>query len=354
MTKVGFSGSYAADVTFLLRPILLETTEVAEKEKLIQSGKRHYSEMLAPEMPPTADYLALYEAALARNGARLANDVASLALTLDLRHPEGREIVLASLARAGTPIGILLARALRRLGRVTAHYSVSIIRDRGVDDVALNHITALHAPRDIIFVDGWTGKGAIATELRSSVPVGINPYLVVIADPAGYANLAATHDDYLIASGLLNGVVSGLVSRSILRPGGAFTDEFHACVLLDSLASHDVSGAFVDRIDALHGYGRPLEDNPGAIFQARRACEAMVKAIMMDTGTLNRNYVKPGIAEATRAMTRRVPDRIYLRNRSDPDVQHLLHLAESKVVPILPLTDTGHYRAVAVIASADQ
>ena len=41
-----FSGSYvAADVQFLLRPISIENTTIEEKERLIQSGKKHYSEM---------------------------------------------------------------------------------------------------------------------------------------------------------------------------------------------------------------------------------------------------------------------------------------------------------------------
>ena len=117
-----FSGSYdPADVTFLLKPVAFVPTDVAVKEALIQSGQRHYSEMLSPESPPGEAYLALYRAALARNGARLAQDIASLAAALDARTAAGREIVLASLARAGTPIGILLTRALRRLGRTAVH-----------------------------------------------------------------------------------------------------------------------------------------------------------------------------------------------------------------------------------------
>ena len=50
MKDVGFSGSYdASDVIFLLKPVTLEPTNVTLKEALIQSGARHYSEMLSPE-----------------------------------------------------------------------------------------------------------------------------------------------------------------------------------------------------------------------------------------------------------------------------------------------------------------
>ena len=57
-----FSGSYdSADVQFLLEPIDMPPTPVPEREKLIQSGERHYSELLAPEMVPSAEYIELYQ-----------------------------------------------------------------------------------------------------------------------------------------------------------------------------------------------------------------------------------------------------------------------------------------------------
>src|SRR5688572_6833508 len=116
MSGRGFSGSYLAeDVTFLLKPVELAPTEIAEKERLIQSGQRHYSEMLSAESRPDDTYLALFEHALAVNRERFAADVARLARMLDVRR-DG-QIVLVSLARAGTPVGVLLRRALRRLGR---------------------------------------------------------------------------------------------------------------------------------------------------------------------------------------------------------------------------------------------
>lgn len=352
-----FSGSYdPADVHFLLKPVDLAPTDIETKERLIQSGRRHYSEMLSPESPPDDRYLVLYRDALDRNGARLAQDIVSLAAALDARAAALDEVVIVSLARAGTPIGVLLARALRRMGRQAAHYSISIIRDRGIDRVALDHIAARHDPRAIVFVDGWTGKGAIATELRASLadrPYGIAPYLAVIADPAGQADIAATDDDYLIASGLLNGIVSGLVSRSILNAELVGPGDFHACVHYRHLAAHDVSRAFVDGIDALGASRMPRPIDHDSIRRPRlvKECERMVADIMRISGTRDRNRIKPGIAEATRAVLRRVPDRLFVRDPADRDVDHLLHLAATKGIAIERLPDAGRYRAVAVIRS---
>jgi hypothetical protein len=350
-----FSGSYdAEDVTFLLKRVTLAPTDVAAKERAIQSGV-HYSEMIAPERLPDPAYLRLYDEALARNGARLAADVASLAAHLAAR-ADGREVVIASLARAGTPIGVLLRRALAAAGVPVAHYSISIIRDRGIDAAALAHIAARHDPADVVFVDGWTGKGAIAGELHRSLadrPYGFAPVLAVVADPAGVADIAATDDDYLIASGLLNGIVSGLVSRSILSAETVGPGDFHACVTYPGHAAHDRSRAFVDALTPLMlaAAPRPIGDHAARRPALAAGREALVEAMLAAAGTADRNRVKPGIAEATRALLRRVPDRVLVRDPGDPDVAHLLHLAAASGLAVETLPPDCRYRAVAIIAS---
>ena len=77
---IPFTGSYPPeDAVFLLKPMRLETVDVAAKERLIQSGQRHYSEMLAPEPAPGSRYLELFEALTERYAARLAGEIVALA-----------------------------------------------------------------------------------------------------------------------------------------------------------------------------------------------------------------------------------------------------------------------------------
>jgi hypothetical protein len=350
-----FSGSYdPEDVTFLLTPIQLALTDIAEKERQIQSG-RHYSEMLSPESAPGPEYMRLFEDALARNGERLARDVAALAAALAVRAGGRAEVVVASLARAGTPIGVLLRRALVRLGVRAPHYSISVIRDRGVDLAALKHMAARHDGRDVVFVDGWTGKGVIARELRASEAgpiLGAAPFLAVVADPAGAADLAATEEDYVIPSGLLNGVASGLVSRSIYDASLVGTGAFHGVVVLTALARRDLSRDLVARIDGL-APSTPVP--PAAWPSGRRETAAKLSAeslaaVTSAVGVSDSSRVKPGIAEATRALLRRVPDRLLVTDPGDPDVAHLLHLAAQRGVGV-ELMPRGAYKAVAVIRS---
>ena len=98
----------------------------------------------------------------------------------------GPDVVLVSLARAGTPVGVLMRRwAAARHGLDLPHYAVSIVRGRGIDAVALRYLAAHHDPPDVVFVDGWTGKGAITRELAAALRgTPFDPELAVLADPA--------------------------------------------------------------------------------------------------------------------------------------------------------------------------
>ncbi|WP_380784829.1 cysteine protease StiP family protein [Sphingomonas sp. R86521] len=351
-----FSGSYdPTDVTFLLKPCEIVATPLEEKERLIQSGARHYSEMLSAERLPDERYMSLYREALHRNAGRLRMDVAALARSIADRPETRRECVLISLARAGTPIGVLLKRALERLGVIAHHYSISIIRDRGIDRNALAFVASRHGAAAALFVDGWTGKGTIKAELVRFLQgdsLGFSPFLAVVADPAGRADLAATAEDYLIPSGLLNGIVSGLISRSVLRDDLVGPGDFHACLYQSEHADWDLSRAFISAIEAAAPSNAATSGRwtPEVAAVSRTSSTEMTRDLMRQTGVGDVNRIKPGIAEATRAMLRRVPDQLFVRDRGDSEVRHLLHLASQSGVPVQE-RDLQCYRAVTVIKS---
>jgi hypothetical protein len=358
---MGFPGSYLdSDVRFLLKRLpLADFVDVREKEALIQSGRRHYSEMLSPERLPSARYLALFDAACRSNGERMARDCLRLAGLIAARR--GDAVTLVSLARGGTPIGVVLKRLLEQVhGRATTHYSVSIVRDRGIDANALRHILAQgHAPESIVFVDGWTGKGVIARELASSIArfnadhgVALDAGLYVLSDLAGAAACAASCDDYLIPSSILNATVSGLVSRSVLNEAIGPAD-FHGCVLYDAFAAEDRSRSFVDTLERLAlaqaGHNEPAQAVDAAAAAARSRAyieEAQGRYRLTDV-----NLIKPGIGEATRVLLRRVPRLLLLRDPDHPAVAHLRLLAIEKNVPV-EVDPALPYQAVSLIRSA--
>lgn len=359
MMRLPFTGSYtAADVEFLLTPIEIEDTPVAVKEALIQSGRRHYSEMLTHESLPHAAYLQLFHDALAKNGRRMAEHLLVLAKRIaELRRDR---ITLVSLARAGTPVGVLLKHVLRsQFGREAVHYSISILRDRGIDRNALRFILRHHAKESLVFVDGWTGKGVIARQLAASLDefaasdgVRIPAELFVLADLSGEAAVAAASEDYLIPSCVLNATVSGLVSRSFWRQDIGDPSAFHGCMYYKAFEPHDLSQYFIDAML------RQVEDVVKSKFigsempldrvALRSTSLDFLQGIAQQYQLSHYNYIKPGIGEATRVLLRREAGHLLLRDAYSEATRHLLWLAESKAIPVEVRKDLP-YRAAALI-----
>ena len=359
-TVLPFTGSYTLDdVQFLLKPMTLPDTPVHIKEALIQSGKKHYSEMLTHESLPPDDYLPLFYRAMTLNQDRMAEHLLLLAEGILATRPHG--ITLVSLARAGTPVGVLLKHVLKRYFNVQVeHYSISILRDVGIDQNALRTILQNHAPESLVFVDGWTGKGVIARQLVASLQafalsdgVSIPAELYVLTDLAGWATVAASSEDYLIPSCILNATISGLVSRSVYDKHTASPTDFHGCLYYDQFARHDLSKYFIDailaRVDMIRpAFGGSFKDHPCNRQQLQTQSQQFVDWVAGRYGISQLNYIKPGIGEATRVLLRREARLLLLQDLEAEATRHLRWLAESKSIPITVFKDLP-YRAVALI-----
>ena len=352
------SGSYnPSDCQFLLTPLEAHYTSVRDKERLIQSGQRHYSEMISYEKVPSPQYRELFLHLTKLNKERLAREILAVAEHVIETRPTPLTIV--SLARAGTPFGALLQRALtQHYGVQSAHYSISIIRDRGIDTQALHYLLddLSRPPEGLFFVDAWTAKGVITRELKSAIATWnraqdqqhqLSDDLLVISDIGGSADYAATYDDYAIPSGVLNATVSGLLSRSILNES-IQEGQFHGTVCYEHLRAHDLSTWFLDEVSTLFGQVSPA--SPPQESRAERAMltRQWVTRWMRSYQITDLNYIKPGIAEATRVLLRRVPERLLVRDPQLQDVQHLLVLAQEKGVPVEIESDMP-FRASALI-----
>ncbi|MBV2153829.1 phosphoribosyltransferase [Kitasatospora sp. SUK 42] len=349
-----FSSYRPEEVAWLLKDLsgvrLEAPTE--EREEAVQNGGAHYAESLPVEYQPSPDYQELFHQALRGSADRIALAVGTVAETL-LRE-RGPGLVLASLARAGTPVGILVRRWLAFAhGLDVPHYAVSIVRGRGIDPVALRYLEAHHRAADVVFVDGWTGKGAITRELADALAgTGFDPDLAVLADPGRCVRTYGTRDDFLIPSACLNSTVSGLVSRTVLRAGLIGPGDFHGAKYYAELAGGDVSAAFLDTVAehfapvralAVEAADRLAADPDRAPDWAGRAA---VERISAEYGIDNVNLVKPGVGETTRVLLRRVPWRVLARRGAGADLDHVRLLAAQRGVPVeevdgLPYTCVG-------------
>lgn len=319
----------------------------AQREKLIRSGV-HYSELLPAEYEPSAEYLRLYESGLEQWSGETARAVASISEQIFAK--KGKNAVIVSLARAGTPIGVLIVRYLRsKYGISLAHYSISIIRGKGVDKNALRYILARHRPEDLQFVDGWTGKGAINSQLIEALKdfPQIDTTLGVLADPAGVCKLCGTHDDIFIPCSCLNSVVSGLFSRSFLRDDLIGSGDFHGAAYFSELADYDRTYKFIERVEKEFIFSGEISSVGHFSFGCGLEETQKIAAAF---GVSDINLVKPSIGETTRVLLRRIPRVILLREKGSVLTAHIEELAAEKGVRVeeYPL---GCYRAVGIISN---
>ncbi|MER7866152.1 phosphoribosyltransferase [Streptomyces cellulosae] len=348
-----FSSYAPEEVGWLLQDLSDVTLEAPteEREEAIQSGGAHYAESLPVEYQPSEQYQQLFHNALDASAARLAHAVGVVTETvLAERSPRP---VLVSLARAGTPVGILMRRwAQHRHGLDLPHYAVSIVRGRGIDANALRRLAAHHDPRDVVFVDGWTGKGAITRELTQAVEEfekthgvsGFDPEIAVLADPGSCVRTYGTREDYLIPSACLNSTVSGLISRTVLRADLVGPDDYHGAKYYRELADADLSAVFLDAVSA-----RFEEVTEAACAEAKDLLAAdrtptwegwaAVERISEEYGIHDVNLVKPGVGETTRVLLRRVPWKVLARAGAGSDLDHVRLLAEQRGVPVEEVAD---------------
>lgn len=360
--KLTSMGSYKReDAVFLLKDIskFIEEQGNNERELAIQSGV-HYSEMLPIEYEPSDEYIKLFYESLEEFNKEIAIYVGVVSERIIKNR--GKDIVLTSLARAGTPIGVLIKRYIKfKYNLDVPHYSISIIRGKGLDENAIKYILLNHPNREIQFVDGWTGKGAInnqlskaCSNLNEKMDVNLNSDLAVIADPGFLVNTFGTRKDFLIPSACLNSTVSGLVSRTVLRDDLIGEDDFHGAKFYKELINEDLSNYYVDKIS---------ENFEGTLDDVKREVEILqndnleaislgledVKNIQNEFGIDNINFIKPGIGETTRVLLRRVPWKILIKKNAK-NIQHIIQLAKEKNVEVIEY-DLKSYECCGIIKS---
>jgi hypothetical protein len=334
------------DVLFLLKDLSdfrLEDT-VCNRELKVQQGM-HYSESLPIEYQPKKEYVDLFWTVLQEYKHKVALSIGIVAEQIYKK--KSNKAVLVSLARAGTPIGILIKRYIEQHYQVSLpHYSISIIRDRGIDENALRYILARHPGVEVQFVDGWTGKGAISLELTKACKLFEEKYgmklddtLAVVADPGYCTTLFGTREDFLIPSACLNSTVSGLVSRTVLNDEYIGEGDFHGAKFYRELAADDVSNDFVDIITR-EFFSISAEASQIATKRMNETIETGflgmkdVLRIQAEFEIESTHYIKPGVGETTRVLLRRIPWKILMRDLGSPYVKHIIMLARERGVEV--------------------
>lgn len=340
------------DCIFLLKDLTgkIKETSLEEKEKKISEGV-NYSNMISKEYPISNEINDIFKATLNKNVDKLAYYIGAIAEEVFLNRGQ-KEAIIVSLARAGSPVGALMKRYIKYKYNIDIpHYSISIIRDRGIDENALNYIRTKHPNGIITFVDGWTGKGSITKELRKAIKeyndkynTNISDDLAVLADPAKLSAIAGTKKDICIPNACLNSTISGLVSRTILNEEFIGPDDFHGAITFDYLIDTDMTNYFLDEVEQAFS----LEDKKVEYGTDKDYVPSVIEKLTKEFPMADINKVKLSIGESSRALLRRKPFILLVKNIDNPDLSFVLHLAREKGVEVREY-DTMDYECISLL-----
>jgi hypothetical protein len=331
-----FHGSYLPnDVDFLLSLKNHEEISIEEKEDLLLNHKVHYSETLTKEMNIDEEYLSIFFTYHELNKTKICQHILTIAYQLT----KYNKIVLVSLARAGTPYGVILKRILNSIfEQQVEHYSISIIKDRGLDTVAINHILLKHGKDvQLVYIDGWTGFGNIANELNRAMAdrfPEIGFQFITISDIAGVSDICSSREDYMIPSCLLNATISGLISRTLIN---ADPTSFHSVKYFTEKQDQDYSLWYIDELEReiLDIYKATFI--PNVIIKDNNYRNQYLQTLedVMGQFNLSENFnLKPGTGETIRCLIRRNPELVIISDMDDPQIKPIVYLCKKKNVPI--------------------
>lgn len=342
------------DCIFLLKDLtdIIEEVTIEEKEALIAQGV-NYSEMISKEYPLSEEINNIFLETLHMNAHELAQNVATISEATLNKY--GKDVILVSLARAGSPIGALMRRYLQYAHNMTVpHYSISIIRGKGIDENAINTIFDKYPNGKLAFIDGWTGKGSITFELRKAIAkynsehgTDIDDGLIVIADPARKSAIYGTRKDICIPNACLNSTVSGLVSRTIHNTDLISDTDYHGAKLFEDLAQYDFTNDFLDIIEK--EFNNTISEIRDMEAPDEGYVDEVITAIAREFGEDDITRIKLSIGESSRALLRRKPKVLLVKDINNPHLKFVLHLAKEKGVEIKEY-DTYGYECIAVLA----
>jgi hypothetical protein len=329
-----FHGSYlSTDVNFLLNIKNHQEISIEEKEDLLLNHNVHYSETLTKEMDIEDEYMSLFYTYHELNKSKICYDILNIANHLS----KNKNKVLVSLARAGTPYGVILKRILSNLYfQNIEHYSISIIKDRGIDLVAINYILEKHGNNvELLFVDGWTGLGNISQELSKYMAISfqdIKYKFVSISDIAGVSDICSSREDYVIPSCMLNATISGLISRTLINTDLKL---FHSVKYFIEKEKNDYSLWYINELE--NEIMKIYENfNPKSIIAKTKEYRTLYLKSLSDLFhdfNLNNTFtIKPGIGETIRCLIRRTPEIVLIKNSEDLQIKPIIYLCEKKKI----------------------
>ncbi|WCK57706.1 tellurite-like stress resistance cysteine protease StiP (plasmid) [Aneurinibacillus sp. Ricciae_BoGa-3] len=281
------------------------------------------------------DYKNVFYKSIQKTALSLAQYVANLSQLI--LEQKGKDVVLVSLATAGTPIGVLIKRYfLHGFGLNVPHYTISCNREKGLDENALVYILKKHQTNRLQFLDGWTGTGTTQQIVKQSVrkfqlkyDVLLDGELSVISDPSHSTFRFATRDDFLVPSACFDATITGL--STVLNKTPLHEHDYVRATYHKEWEPIDMTNSFVNEITKYFRYITPsITPKEEGHFIAKRELQKIQKHYGVKEG----NQIKPGIGETIKTLLRNIPSRILIHPKESYYLDPVFFIAKLKGIPI--------------------
>lgn len=248
----------------------------------------------------------------------------------------GKEkIVLVGILRAGLFASLGLARRFAYLrGEDVPVAAIGLFHEAGIDRQAFAQISTDYPDYYPVFVDGWTGRGIVAAELRkacSKLNEGSDwpefPLLATLVDPGHYGDLWGTDEDTLLECAHFSAPEVLGFSRAFIKDPekmwNAYTYPYEYC-------NHDLINAWLNIFNS--GISTLPEDRKNIV----QDLSEILKEVSEITGTQTGQW-KVNINEVARTFVNREPKQLILgitRPEAECLLPSILYLADKKKVPV--------------------
>lgn len=320
-----------------------------EKRKRLSEGYKGH-EVLAYDYKVSDEEYSLFERLTEERKIEISRYVGTLseALYADV----GEAPVLVSLARGGTIYGALCKYYLEHFYDIrVAHYTVSLVRGVGLDTVALKDIIKRHGSERIRFIDGWTGSGLIASQLKKyvheyNVQFGtkLSGELAVVCDVLGVCKIKGTDKDILLPDSCLNATVCGLISSIYISSDyGICRNEYHGATVWENWKEEDHTQWYYDVIVSSMEKQHVREDQ-----RTEGKNITVANKVINDFKVINKKNVRLGIGEGLRAIFRNNIAKILVSDIKNPNLEFIISLANKKGISVQQY-DTEDYSCITLI-----
>lgn len=297
-----------------------------------------YSDYIPEEKELDSEYIKIVEQSLMLNAKNMATYIAILTNEI---YEKYENIVLVSLLRAGTSLGVLMKNYSESiLKKKVNHYSIALSRDKGIDFNALNYIRKNNPNRIIVFIDGWVGKGTTRQALINSCQIynkkyneRVSPILAVLCDLLGQSDFYATTKDILIPMSLLNAQACGLISRITQNEKVIKEKDYAGAIRFDYLKKQDKTYLIIDEIKK---HFNRLETD---LIKERVNISLNIKPIQEQFNIKNVNGVKAGINETIRILLKKDVSLVLIKESSNQNLSAIKYICDKKNVEIVEYKD---------------